>query len=338
MKQTKYIIGGIIVVILGLSLFYINHNNQKTVGQDNNLPTLSVGLPTSPGFALVMVAKDKGFDIKNGINMDVKEFTAGKFALQAFLGGSLDVVISGDTPVVFSTIQGNEFLVAGQVVAKTNNATRVVARKDGSTSAKDYFSNKKRKLATSFGGGPEFFTYQFLNSLGIDENEVELVSQQPADMPSALTSGSIDAIAIFDPFASFAEEQLGEDAITFTDENLFSEFYVIDVHESIKDNPEKLEKFLQSLLDAEQFIKNNSEESKQIVMKYTKLEKNTIDKIWNNFDFQLTITPELIESWNEQVNWAIKTNKVEANIEKPNFRDIIYDAPLKKIAPDAVKI
>src|SRR3989339_123978 len=70
------------------------------------LQKLRVGIQVSPAMTLVMVAEDKGFFDRAGIDVELKEFTAGKFALQAFLGGSLDLAVSGEVPVTLSTLQG----------------------------------------------------------------------------------------------------------------------------------------------------------------------------------------------------------------------------------------
>ncbi len=68
--------------------------------------------------ALVMVAADMRYFDKEGVQVDLKEFTAGKFALQAFLGGSLDIAVSGEVPATLATLQGNNFRVIAQVVER----------------------------------------------------------------------------------------------------------------------------------------------------------------------------------------------------------------------------
>src|SRR5262249_44904331 len=127
---------------------------------------VTIGIQVSPAMTLLMVAKDEGFFSQQALDVDLKEFTAGKFALQAFLGGSIDFAVSGEVPVCLAALQGNQIRVVAQVVEKTVNEVRVVALKDEQASdpgnAGAYFKRKKRKLATSFGGGPEFFTYNFL--------------------------------------------------------------------------------------------------------------------------------------------------------------------------------
>lgn len=192
---------------------------------------VTMGIQASPAMTLVMVAQDKGFFKEEGVDVEIKQFTAGKLALQAFLGKSLDFAVSGEVPVALASLQGNEIKVVSQVVENTIKEVRVVARKDGVLNdPKKYFKAKKRKVATSIGGGPEFFTYEFFNRYGIGKDEVEIISQSPQDMPAALEAGSVDAISIFDPFAFIAEKKLKEKAITFADESLYSEFYVLNAH------------------------------------------------------------------------------------------------------------
>ena len=225
-------------------------NPERPIGE--TLPELTVGIQVSPATTLVMVAEDAGFFDKAGVDVQIKEFTAGKFALQALLGGSLDVAVSGEVPVTLASLQGNEFRVLTQVVERTINECRVVARREVDIhTPEEYFAAKKRKLATSFGGGPEFFTYSFLQKHGISKDRIELISQRPEDMPAALANKSVDAISIFDPQARIAERILGNEAITFADADIYSELYVADVMQATIDRkPNELKAFLKGLYDA----------------------------------------------------------------------------------------
>src|SRR6266404_2023186 len=82
---------------------------------EKSLPTtrkpvakVTMGIQVSPAMTLVMVAKDKGFFSDEGVEVEIKEFTAGKFALQAFLSGSIDYAVSGEVPVCLASLQGNK--------------------------------------------------------------------------------------------------------------------------------------------------------------------------------------------------------------------------------------
>lgn len=330
----KKLLLGITIIIIGI-VFIVLSKDKKS----DEMKHVTIGIQTSPAMALVMVAKDKGFFEKQGLDVELKQFAAGKDALAAFIGGSLDFSISGDVPALLATLQGNRFVVPAQVVKKTINEVRVVAQKDGDLNTADsYFKAKKRKLATSIGGGPEFFTYEFLNKIGVTKDQIEIVAQKPADMPAALVSKSVDAVAIFDPVAYVAETQLGDKSITFTDPSIYSELYIIEAKESVKQDSVVLSKVLKALIEAEKFTKQNPEDAKAIVINYTKLSKETVDNIWGSFDFSVALTPQLLDYWNRETKWAQDTAKVTKDAVIPNFRDMIFDAPLKKISPTAVEI
>lgn len=266
---------------------------------------VTIGIQMSPAMALLMVAKDNGDFGRQGVDVTLQPFTAGKFALQAFLGGSLDFAVAGEVPVTLAMLQGSRFRVLSQVVEKTTNEVRVVARMDGDLNDPvSYFGNKRRKIATSFGGGPEFFTYSFLKRYNIPPNQVEIISQRPEDMTAALSKGDVDAIAVFDPFAYFAERQLAGRSITFRDNTntLYSELYVLTARQGmLKDEVPKL---LKALVDARNFIATHPEDSKRIVARYTQLDRVTLNAIWSNFTFAPSLTKRLLEYQLAEAAWA----------------------------------
>ncbi|MBU6389650.1 ABC transporter substrate-binding protein [Patescibacteria group bacterium] len=240
-------------------------------------------------------------------------------------------------PAALAAMQGNKFTVPAQVVRETKNEVRVVARKDGDLVTADaYFKAKKRKLATSIGGGPEFYTYEFLKKLGVGKDQVEIVAMKPADMPAALSNGSVDAIAIFDPFAFIAEKQLGGNSITFTDSSVYSEVYVIEGRESIKNDTAITDKLLKGLLAAEKFTQTNPDDAKQIVANRTKLDKGTVNDIWGSYNFQVALTPQLLDYWNREAVWAKDTGKVKPETALPDFNELITAGSLKRLNPEAV--
>jgi ABC-type nitrate/sulfonate/bicarbonate transport system substrate-binding protein len=339
-SRNIFILLALIIVVASsywaITSFLINDNEIDK--NQSELPKLTVGIQVSPAMALVMVAEDEGFFDAEGVDVIIKEFTAGKFALQAFLGGSLDVAISGEVPVTLSTLQGHKFRVIGQVVERTINEVRVVVRKEpGLNTPEKYFKSKTRTLATSFGGGPEFFTHNFLKKHDIADKDVKLISQRPQDMPVALASGTVDAIAIFDPFAAIAEKRMGAEGQSFRDGDIYSELYVIDVQQdTIDTKPKVLKALLRGMVRAQSFIKSSPALSKDIVIKYTKLEKDIVDAIWDNFIFKVSINEYFTKYTAAEAKWYIEKGTFSSNTPIPDFRKVLFVDFLKEIAPDQV--
>lgn len=327
------------LLALGLVMFFGAGCPRRTA--QPRLPHVTIGIQISPAMALVMVAKEKGFFREAGVDVELREFTAGKFALQAFLGGSLDFAVSGDVPVALAALQGNNNLrIVSQVVARTTNEVRVVARRDGDVSSPSaFFSARRRRLATSFGGGPEFYTYNFLRRYQVATSSVELISQRPEDMPAALAAGSVDAIAIFDPFAYIAETRLGQQAVTFSDPSLYSELYVLAAHpDHLTREPQVTTAVLRGLQRAAAFVDAEPAEAKGIVQRYTHLDRAVIEGIWANFAFRPALTPQLLDFWRQEAQWARATGKVNASATEPDFRRLGDDRFLRQLDASAVTL
>ena len=62
------------------------------------------GKRTSPT-ALVHIAQAKGYFLEEGIDMEIKDYSAGKFALAALLRGELDVGTVADLPIVLNSFE-----------------------------------------------------------------------------------------------------------------------------------------------------------------------------------------------------------------------------------------
>jgi ABC-type nitrate/sulfonate/bicarbonate transport system substrate-binding protein len=332
---------GLLLTVLIATILFTACTGTKTTGLPaSTLQRVTIGIQVSPAMTLLMAAKDKGIFREEGLDVELKEFTAGKFALQAFLSGAIDYAVSGEVPVCLATLQGNQIRVVAQMVESTTNEVRLVALKDASASdPKTYFSAKRRKLATSFGGGPEFFTYSFLRRYGIDNNSVEILSQKPEDMPATLETRSVDAIAIFDPFAFIAEKRIGSAATTFSDSTLYSELYVLNARpDQITSQARVIEAILRSVDRAATFVASDPGSAKQILQKYTKLDRAVIDGIWPNFTFRPALTSKLIDYWNAEAIWARDTGKVPIGMKLPDFRGVVESSFLKKVKPAAVQM
>lgn len=302
--------------------------------------TVTIGIQVSPAMTLVMVAKDKGFFDAQGLNVELKQFTAGKFALQAFLSHSIDFAVAGEVPVGLASLQGNQLRIVSQVVASTTNEVRVVALKDGTlTDPQSYFKTKKRKIATSFGGGPEFYTYNFLKKYEIGKDQVEIISQTPADMPAALETGSIDAISIFDPFAYIAEKKLGDKGITFSDPSLYSELYVLCAQpDQVKEQPQVITSIVKALSAAADFVEKDPAAAQSIMEQYTKLDPSVVAGIWNNYLFKPVLGQNLLDDLNAEAAWAKDTGKVTPDTKVPDYRQIIDSSFLESVSPTGVQL
>jgi NitT/TauT family transport system substrate-binding protein len=326
----------VVPIVFVIGSFFLS----KQVGQQSNqLPTVKLGLQTTPAVALVIVAVGKQFFKTEGIEVEVKEFTGGKFALQALIGGSLDLVTPAEFPVTLATLNDEKLAILAQV-NETAGAIQMILRKEGdSFDAQTYFS-KKRRIATSVGASPEFFTADFFKNYDIRKDQYEIVSMKPEDTPIALANGSVDGIAIYEPFVHFAIQQTHHDKVfRIKNDDLYSEVMIlVGKREWILRNEKVVEKFIRALKHSEIFIKDNPEEAMDIVASFTKLDKGALRDIWPTFKLELGLDKRLVPIMEKEAKWAKDTGKVPKEIAMPKFREAIFETPLKEVAPSQVKL
>jgi ABC-type nitrate/sulfonate/bicarbonate transport system substrate-binding protein len=323
----------LVVVGLGAAVFYLFGSNSNNTDHSESR-TLSVGYQESPAMALIMVANSKGFFSKNGLSVDLKGFNAGKFALQAFLGGSVDVAVAGDVPIGLAALQKQDLQAFVEVLANSKNEVRVVSRKDGGcqgVTATEYFTplpgQQRKKVGTSFGGGPHYFTYKFMEANNIPISSLELLAQNPQDMPNAIASGGVDALVIFDPAAARAERLLGAMACTFPDPGVYRQHYIAVARpDAVKRDTKKYVAFVNALRAAEEFVKNNRAESIDIVARVTKLSHSDIESFWTNYEFGVALDNGLVQLWAEQANWHRQLQGDKAYPEIVDFNQYINRA------------
>lgn len=328
---------GIIVflIISGLTATAIINNKKE----NSPLPHIRLGVSTQPANGLLWVAIDQNFFTKEGLDVEIKEFTAGKLALQAMLGGSLDLVSPAEFPVILASLNGENLSILTKI-NETQGGFPMILRKEGDKFDPAVYFSKKRKIATVIGGGPEFFTQDFLQKYKIDPKQYETISMKPEDLPMALANKSVDGIAIFEPFAHFAREQAGEDNLfVIYDKDLYSETIVLTAKTDwVKSHGKEAEKFVSALQKTYEYIKNNPESAMASVSLHTKLDAETVKKIWPSFSYELGLNKKILTTMQSEAEWAKKTGKSTIGKDALDFQKIFYLEPLKSVAPQTIDL
>lgn len=141
-----------------------------------------------------------------GVAVKWVEFPAGPQLLEGLNVGSIDLGYVGEAPPIFAQAAGAKFVYVGNDPASPEAESIVVPKDSPLRSVADL---KGRKIALNKGSNVHYLLLKALEKHGLKYADVQPVFLPPADARAAFERGAVDAWAIWDPFLSAAEKQLG---------------------------------------------------------------------------------------------------------------------------------
>ncbi|OOG53216.1 ABC transporter substrate-binding protein [Polaromonas sp. C04] len=245
---------------------------------------------------LAIVAAERGYCTKYGINCVLTTIPSSVVGLQAMLSSSLDVA----TPAVEAALQlaakGTPIRFVGNISRNGLYMFAVGDQVSGPNQKKGFpalmhdFKNKKIGVTTR-GAGPEYALKSMLAAAGMKDSDVTIVAVGGPDTAySALVNKQVDAVVSFEPMGAFCEVlktcrvdvwlSRGEGPKELT---LLAGAYAPMVvrAEYAEKNPKVIAALRSALKDAETFIhtSSNFDELLRITAKHFKMEHPQADAL-----------------------------------------------------------
>src|SRR5439155_5739297 len=159
----------------------------------------------------IWIAEHQGYFRDAGLEVTIKEFQTGKLALQTLLQGEpLDIVTVASTPIVLQSFGRDDFRIIATFVDSQDNDKVVANQESGIATVADL---QGKKIGYVKRTSAHFLLEILLVEHGLVPSQVEVVDLKPVDMPDALANRQVDAIAIWEPYATQALELLHERAV-----------------------------------------------------------------------------------------------------------------------------
>lgn len=286
--------------------------------------------------ALLTIAEDQLLFTRNGLNVTLRKYDTGVGALDGMLKGEADIAVgTNEFPLVGRAFQKEKIGTIGSIAK--SEFIYLIGRKDrGIEKVSDL---RGKKVGTTFRTIAEFFLGRFLELHGMNIRDITLVDlQTPADWVDAIVNGDIDAVATAQPYAESVKERLGANATSWSAQSsqpLFTQ--VISTNEWVTKNPELVERFLRSLVQAEEYCIDKTAEAKATLQKRLNLHTAYIETVWSQNQFFLSLDQSLIVAMEDEARWMIN-NGLTTEKEVPDFSKFIHEDGLKTIMPERVTI
>src|ERR1700730_5677003 len=167
-----------------------------------------------------IVADRQGLFAKNGLDVEVSNFTTGKQCLDTVMGGAADIATTAEAPTTAAAMSGQKIAFLARTeysYIKILTAAAAGIRK----------LLKGKRIAFTAGTGGEVYTMELLKAAILGKDDVTLVNLRPQDMVAALSSGSIDAYGTLEPHINNGIKALGVKARPLDTKGIYAETFNI---------------------------------------------------------------------------------------------------------------
>lgn len=293
---------------------------EVTIGTAPNLQTLPI-----------VVAESQGYFAKEGIELNQVKFTSGRRALEALIGGQLDVAFMAEYPVSIASISEQPFGTFTTLSRYTAN--RLVSK--ASIGFKDLKDLEGKKIGTTKGSNTEFFTEALLASAGVT---AEVINVSPPDIVPALARGDIDAGIMFPDFYPAAEKALGDDYREFRSDAYIAWFVLSATPDMLENRSDEIEAMVRALIKAEDFIKSNPEDAQQALADAMEglMSLEAIKARFSEAEYEIGLGNGLLDLLETQAQWVVEKGMVEAEPSRELIKSYLTTGPLEVV--DAARI
>lgn len=318
----------ILVAASALGSFYLASNKQESPTESVTLGLMSIELE-----GLIYVANERGYFSDNGLNITIKDYVSGLAAVNGLLNGEVDIATATDFVLVGKALF-NESIVSIGNIDKFSIGSVMVRTDHGINNVMDL---KGKRIGIAMGTVAEYNLVRFLESSGIEANEVTLVNIPPLLTPAALTNGSVDAAYTTKAYFEMAIGPIPGDILVWAAQNdRLTNYLAISDREWARDHLETTKRFFRALSQAEDFMIGQTDISKEIVRIALNDTNAYVQQVWPDNQFSLSLDQTLILSMEDQSRWMIRNNISTGPV--PNFLKYLNTDGLESVDPGAVTI
>ncbi len=267
-KRTKILSAGLLAALLALLLAACGSDDSTsdTSGDDSGTPTeVPIGTTTWIGYGPLWIADEKGFDIDNGVDIKLVNFTTDQDLESGFAGGKFQAfsiatnnqIRLADLDIDFDVVLMEDFSLTADSIVSCNPDIQSI---DDLAGAKVAFE----ELSVS----DVLFRYA-LKQAGISFDDIEYVPMPAADAGTAAVAGKVDVAVTYEPYLQAALDEGDNCKIIYSAKErpgLISDPLSFNP-DFIESNPDAVSGVLRAWDDAVDFYNTNTEEAQAIVAK-----------------------------------------------------------------------
>lgn len=295
------------------------------------LTKVNVGIDAQQLSYVQIVAKEKGFFEKNGIDVNLVNYATGIETINAIVLGEVDIGAAYDFAGATRLADKTNLRLTSAYVYNSKNSYWIETANPDIKEPKDL---KGQTIALPKGTLFEYLWAKELEYAGLKKDDVEyLYLGSGGEVATAYVSGKTDAVIGEASFQSQYDTVKGRHSVnTIEDIGITNQGYIFADETFAKEHEDALVAYYKGLNEAIEYIKSDKDDAAQIAANYLTLSKEDILTSLDMYEYEIRFLQEDYDHIQDIATWT-EENGITGKINVSDY--LILDA-VKEFAPDKV--
>jgi ABC-type nitrate/sulfonate/bicarbonate transport system substrate-binding protein len=294
------------------------------------LTKMTIATGVDPAFSQFYVAKEGGLFEKNGLDVTINTGPSGSAMVPFLINNQVNAAYGSDLAgVINHNVDNNIVAVAdGTYLVKWLS---VVGR-----NVQSLDELKGKRIGIAKGTGSEIFWARVLAKRNLQAADYKIVDIEAPEMLAATERGDIDGFAVWEPWPTRTLAAVKGTKILQDAEGIYNNINFVYMNRGwIEQNRATAEKFMLSLVQANDLIGQDRPAAARMVAKFLKMPVELAVELMPKVEFDMTWTDRAVATIKVAEEQLASQKKLKAPLDYTKY---VYTDLLKKVRPENVKI
>ncbi len=220
------------------------------------------------------------------------------------LAREVDAATNSSTQAVLRSVAGPDLRI---VLTVAECEYRIVARR--SAGVFQIADLRGKRVGTPADTSAHFYLVKMLRKAGLAEADVTIVPLAQTAMASALEDGEVAAVSIWEPWAQYAIEGVGGDAVVFADRTLYRERFNLNTTVEVLADASKraaLVDLVRATIRASGQVRRGPAAVAPLLAARIQVNEPTTAAVWRQFRFPASLPRDLLDVMMEEEDWIAR--------------------------------
>lgn len=291
---------------------------------------MTIATGVDPSFAPFYVARIGGFFERNGLDVTVNTGPSGSAMVAFLVGNQINSAYGAEQAGVSSHLVDSNVVA----VAEGTALLRWISVLGRNVASMDELKGKRVGVAR--GTGSETFWLSVVSKLNLNPADYTIVNVEAPEMVAALERGNIDAFAVWEPWPTRAMRAIPNTRILVSNDAIQIVRNFIYMNKGwAQGNAETTQRFLRSLIQAQEFIAAEPDQAAQQVSRFLRLDRALVAELMTKVGYRMDLTADSVANIQLAIDQLRGMNRLSRPVTPA---EVIWADPLRAVAPGRVSI